>query len=523
MPIRLTLITLEKISRSCGPCLETVRCAQPMPAQQTEIRSSPDSARRVDRGLDLLGLEHVRLDERAPSPSSSASASPFSAFRSAIVTDAPARAQSPRGRLAEPGGPADDQRALALDPHRRGSLAVRRRHPLVRARDRAVWVASRDRADRAGQSEPADRRPPRGGARADPAADRAARRRAAQHGLLADPQPARLGPRPHRQLRGALAGPDGSAGASRCDGDLGRFYDAIENPRTDPQRAPDPARRRAALLHGRGPRTDARGPRRRRARRQRRSAARGGFIYEMLLAHEHQHNETMLQLLQMVDGYEPVSVDETVGGRAGRRRAGDGRASRAATYEIGAGRRRLRLRQRAPAPRGRAGGVRDRPHPGHQRRLRRVRRRDRRRAADVLGARRRRLGDARRCGRPRAARPGAAGRPRRLAPGRRVRPLGRQAAADRVRVGGGGDRRRPRARQPRPARLRLAPAPAPTPTAPADCGAVQMLGDVWEWTSLGLRRLPRVRAVSRTPSTPRSSSATATRCCAAAPGRRGAT
>ena len=25
----------------------------------------------------------------------------------------------------------------------------------------------------------------------------------------------------------------------------------------------------------------------------------------MLLAHEHQHNETMLQLLQMVDGYEP--------------------------------------------------------------------------------------------------------------------------------------------------------------------------------------------------------------------------
>ncbi len=32
----------------------------------------------------------------------------------------------------------------------------------------------------------------------------------------------------------------------------------------------------------------------------------------MLLAHEHQHNETMLQLLQMVEGYEPVSVDESV-------------------------------------------------------------------------------------------------------------------------------------------------------------------------------------------------------------------
>ncbi len=32
---------------------------------------------------------------------------------------------------------------------------------------------------------------------------------------------------------------------------------------------------------------------------------RDGFAYEMLIAHEHQHNETMLQLLQMVDGYEP--------------------------------------------------------------------------------------------------------------------------------------------------------------------------------------------------------------------------
>jgi iron(II)-dependent oxidoreductase len=34
-----------------------------------------------------------------------------------------------------------------------------------------------------------------------------------------------------------------------------------------------------------------------------------GFIYEMLLAHEYQHNETMLQLLQMVEAYEPVEVD----------------------------------------------------------------------------------------------------------------------------------------------------------------------------------------------------------------------
>jgi iron(II)-dependent oxidoreductase len=34
-----------------------------------------------------------------------------------------------------------------------------------------------------------------------------------------------------------------------------------------------------------------------------------GFVYEMLIAHEHQHNETMLQLLQMIDGYEPPERD----------------------------------------------------------------------------------------------------------------------------------------------------------------------------------------------------------------------
>ena len=36
---------------------------------------------------------------------------------------------------------------------------------------------------------------------------------------------------------------------------------------------------------------------------------RHGFVYELILAHEQQHNETMLQLLQMIDGYEPVEVD----------------------------------------------------------------------------------------------------------------------------------------------------------------------------------------------------------------------
>ena len=38
-----------------------------------------------------------------------------------------------------------------------------------------------------------------------------------------------------------------------------------------------------------------------------------GFVYEMLLAHEHQHNETMLQLLQMIESYEPVRTDDGPG------------------------------------------------------------------------------------------------------------------------------------------------------------------------------------------------------------------
>ena len=80
---------------------------------------------------------------------------------------------------------------------------------------------------------------------------------------------------------------------------------------------------------------------------------RDGFVYEMLIAHEQQHNETMLQLLQMVDGYEPPLAAARRRRRAGRR-PGDRSRSPAGTYEVGAPAGRLRLRQRAPPPRGRA-------------------------------------------------------------------------------------------------------------------------------------------------------------------------
>jgi len=89
-------------------------------------------------------------------------------------------------------------------------------------------------------------------------------------------------------------------------GDVGRFYDAIENPRRT--RGELPILRDAELRSYLGEvrertlevleeteieETDD-------------PLLRDGFAYEMLLAHEHQHNETMLQLLQMVERYEPV-------------------------------------------------------------------------------------------------------------------------------------------------------------------------------------------------------------------------
>ena len=99
-------------------------------------------------------------------------------------------------------------------------------------------------------------------------------------------------------------------GREPLNGELGRFYDAIENPRKTRGELPilrdaelraylGDVRERTLEVLGEvdvGP--DAEDP-----------LLRESFVYEMLLAHELQHNETMLQLLQMVDGYEPVRID----------------------------------------------------------------------------------------------------------------------------------------------------------------------------------------------------------------------
>ncbi len=93
-------------------------------------------------------------------------------------------------------------------------------------------------------------------------------------------------------------------------GELGRFYDAIENPRRTRGELPilrdaelraylaEVRERTLEVLDGVDLSEDRPDP-----------LLRGGFVYEMLLAHEHQHNETMLQLLQMVERYEPLRRD----------------------------------------------------------------------------------------------------------------------------------------------------------------------------------------------------------------------
>jgi gamma-glutamyl hercynylcysteine S-oxide synthase len=88
-------------------------------------------------------------------------------------------------------------------------------------------------------------------------------------------------------------------------GELGRFYDAIENPRRTRGELPilrdaelrsylaDVRERTLEVLDEVEIDPDAEDP-----------LLREGVVYEMLIAHELQHQETMLQLLQMVDGYE---------------------------------------------------------------------------------------------------------------------------------------------------------------------------------------------------------------------------
>jgi gamma-glutamyl hercynylcysteine S-oxide synthase len=120
-------------------------------------------------------------------------------------------------------------------------------------------------------------------------------------------------------------------------GELGRFYDAIENPRKTRGELPilrdaelrsylaDVRERTLEVLDEVDIAADADEP-----------LLREGFVYELLLAHEQQHNETMLQLLQLVDGYEPLRESDTGPGAAPAPPGPEMVALEGGEYEVGA-------------------------------------------------------------------------------------------------------------------------------------------------------------------------------------------
>ena len=231
----------------------------------------------------------------------------------------------------------------------------------------------------------------------------------------------------------------------------------------------------------------------------------------------------MLQLLQMVERYEPVAADpgpasEPVGGRArdGPREGGE--------VEIGAGPERLRLRQRAAA-RTRSSSSRSRS-TARRSPTRRSRDSSRRpaRSRRSTGSATAHGGWVRTAmGETRAARSRATRSSTSTTRRDRVRRVGRQAAADRVRVGGG------RARAPTASRANLDHLAFGTRAGRRlrrRRRRVRRRADARRRVgvdSLRLQRLSRASRRSPTTSTRRSSSAPSTRCFAAARGPRDAT
>ena len=240
-------------------------------------------------------------------------------------------------------------------------------------------------------------------------------------------------------------------------GDLGRFYDAIENPRKTRGELPilrdaelraymaDVRERTLEVLDAVEIAPDAEDP-----------LLRDGFVYEMLLAHELQHNETMLQLLQMVDGYEPVrGRPRHRAPTPARRRPGDGRGRRPASTRSAPRRAASPTTTSAPATRSSWPPSRSTEPRSPTPRIPSSWRRPAPSRRCTGSATARAAGSSTAMGRRAPVDPGAPGHPRLLGAGRRLRPLGRQAAADRAGVGGG---------PPAPARASARPGSGPPRT-----------------------------------------------------------
>jgi gamma-glutamyl hercynylcysteine S-oxide synthase len=127
-------------------------------------------------------------------------------------------------------------------------------------------------------------------------------------------------------------------GREPLHGELGQYYDAIENPRRERGELPilHDAELRAYMAEVRertlavldevdiGP--DAEDP-----------LLREGFVYEMLVAHELQHQETMMQLIQMLDApYRPAEANPDGFGPAPVQRDAGTIRVEAGSHEVGA-------------------------------------------------------------------------------------------------------------------------------------------------------------------------------------------
>jgi iron(II)-dependent oxidoreductase len=270
--------------------------------------------------------------------------------------------------------------------------------------------------------------------------------------------------------------------------ELGRFYDAIENPRrtrgelpilrdAELRSYPEEVRARTLEVLAEVELDDPDDP-----------LLGDGSVYEMLIAHEHQHGETILQLLQMVERYEPVSIDPGPAAEP----AGDGPEMvlvEGGEHEVGA---------------AEAGFAYDNERPGHAVELEpfwidRTPVTNARYAQFVeeTGAQPPMYWE--RDGEGGWAR-SAMGDSEALAPGHPVVHISWHEAVAFARWVGkrlpteheweaacaGADRERANLDQ-----LGFGTAPAGAyADAAADCGAVQMLGDVWEWTASDFRAYP---------------------------------